>query len=1111
MSDTGTSAYATYPTQYPYPQHAAPSVNSSILYQQSPSGQPYDPRMQYYPQAGIVSNATSYQQPAYQSAYQSYPQHPAYTPSQYQPMTISQYAQPNGYNIPQSQSAAVSPSHASSSSTGSSQPVFQRSDVTITSPQTPHLPTSPVRTPQSPVRRPLPDPRNSIFSSHSQGPSRSVPPQSSFPSPTRHPLPPPRPTPSPAPSAGSPSPSRAVVHRPTASLSSVQSASSFPLTPSTPPRLNAQLDGPGQTPSSLRPLPPNPGGIPRSVGDSNLVRSPSPTKQERQASIQPPERAGTETTAGAGAQPPKFVPLWKRALPSPGQYALERRNTAPSVPGGFDSPVTPVTNGAADTTDTGSTVVRSHSVRPLPQSPADATTSRNPSVPGSRQHGPLPRPPASPAPVQPRTPLSSQPSQPSPLSPVSLPQSPRAPHSPAKSPAPLPDSRATEANIKHSPPRASPFPLRGPVRSIPPPSAAPTGPLPAQPAGSRAQSPVRHIQNQQQAVKEDGAPGSDDESGESSDIASSALLARPGPNGRYVIPDSAPNDARSSSPQYGIRDMPPRTQPMHLHSQSQPQNSSVAPSPGQPQKQSLAFRLAALSLASGSSLDTLSKAPAAEPRVSSQRSAGLPGSVSGPSSGSGSNPGSRWPVDLPRLPRTPGTPVQGNSAQSNPKSIVKAQTQPSDATSRRPLPPRKGSLSHFFARSGSSSPSKPPLSIDLDDAPPPRAANIGRSQSPSRSTATARPSQPSQQSPSPQSVMSPQSATSTFSLSSFPAPPTNVSTWERKIPAADQGRNRPSIPKVSFPANADEDDDDSDGPAVPDIAVSLSGPDFKPSLPRFSFEISGDRGIPGIALNDGGMPTFSFGDDSTTAPVVAFVPEHELPKILKGSILSCGGCGGQLAGRTVSAMGARWHPACFRCCVCGELLENLSSYEKDGRAYCHLDYHEVRLVNPHVRSTPIPFCQRFAPKCYHCETTIVDERFITLDDPELGQRTYHEQHFFCAECGDPFLPPAAPSAPASRAFSGDGDFLDDDVHFTVFRGHPYCEACHVRLRLPKCKRCKHAIRDGARAVEALGGKWCWECFVCASCERPFENPAFFEREDKPFCERCFSIMIKSEM
>ncbi|KAF9787956.1 hypothetical protein BJ322DRAFT_1046199 [Thelephora terrestris] len=301
--------------------------------------------------------------------------------------------------------------------------------------------------------------------------------------------------------------------------------------------------------------------------------------------------------------------------------------------------------------------------------------------------------------------------------------------------------------------------------------------------------------------------------------------------------------------------------------------------------------------------------------------------------------------------------------------------------------------------------------------------------------------------------------------------------------------------KISFPANPDSDSDgDANGPR---IAVSVVD-DGDPG-PKFS--ASGSDNVPSISINVGGTD-----DDYGNDPAINLNPGRpsvavndgrksvaELPTIRRGGGLSCGGCGGMIVGRVVNAMGARWHPGCFRCCMCNELLENLSSYEKDGRSFCHLDYHEL-----------------YAPRCYHCHTAIVDERFITLDDSELGTRTYHEQHFFCAECGDPFL---APSSPASggRSFAGDGAFEDADVGFTVYKGHPYCENCHVRLRMPKCKRCKRSIRDGMRAVEALGGKWCWECFVCTGCEKPFDDPTFFQRDQQPFCERCFSIMIRNEV
>ncbi|PVF94173.1 hypothetical protein CPB86DRAFT_766198 [Serendipita vermifera] len=218
------------------------------------------------------------------------------------------------------------------------------------------------------------------------------------------------------------------------------------------------------------------------------------------------------------------------------------------------------------------------------------------------------------------------------------------------------------------------------------------------------------------------------------------------------------------------------------------------------------------------------------------------------------------------------------------------------------------------------------------------------------------------------------------------------------------------------------------------------------------------------------------------------------PKIKKNSV-RCGKCDKVILGRIVTAMNARWHPECFRCTVCETFLEHVSSYEHDDRPYCHLDYHEL-----------------FAPKCYHCKTPIMEEHFITLDDEALGKRTYHEQHFFCAECGDPFL---APRQVRKTKVLANGLLevvdQDDEVGFTVYKGHPYCEACHVRLRMPKCKKCKKSIRPGDQAIEAMNGKWCWNCFTCSRCNKPFEDPQFYEHKKQPYCQPCYSIILVNEL
>ncbi|KAI1786722.1 hypothetical protein LXA43DRAFT_1032626 [Ganoderma leucocontextum] len=450
---------------------------------------------------------------------------------------------------------------------------------------------------------------------------------------------------------------------------------------------------------------------------------------------------------------------------------------------------------------------------------------------------------------------------------------------------------------------------------------------------------------------------------------------------------------------------------------------------------------------------------------------GLPGSAnSGTSFNRPPSPAKQLPFQRPPSPAKPQTPFQQPPLPAKPqwKSTISSPSKQWQSTV--PSPPKQWqSTTSSPSRQWQSSISSP-TKQEFEQPAPQKPFSSARSQSPGRF-------QP-------------------------PAPVSNQSS-----------QGTPRIPKISFPASADgdSDEDDLDRPVIDISGPSQTGP---PTLPRISFgddDDNNNNGIPSInvgGVDDGpsvpqislpGEPSSSSQSQRRTQPQTQRIQQtlsNPRMEAAKRSGLVCGGCGGPIIGRIVSAMDMRWHPGCFRCCVCDELLENLSSYAHDGRPYCHLDYHE-----------------QFAPRCYHCETAIVDERFITLDDQELGKRTYHEQHFFCAECGDPFLPPLAPGAP-SRTFAGDGEFTasaEDDVGFTVYKGHPYCEACHVRLRMPKCKKCKKSIRDGMQAVEALGGKWCWECFTCARCDRPFENPAFFQRDGKPFCENCFSVMIRNEI
>ena len=297
-------------------------------------------------------------------------------------------------------------------------------------------------------------------------------------------------------------------------------------------------------------------------------------------------------------------------------------------------------------------------------------------------------------------------------------------------------------------------------------------------------------------------------------------------------------------------------------------------------------------------------------------------------------------------------------------------------------------------------------------------------------------------------------------MHSAPAVPTIHIDSESTVQAA----ATQAIPTISFP---DE----------PSISISADVPSISisPEVPSISIAPS----VPSINVASGGLPSrplpYPVKDTNRkgrplprhapTAPVRS--APHWSPASHRAKA-QCSACALPISGRIVSAASQRFHPECFTCFQCGEMLECVAFYPEpekhrserlariqarlnsesipadqpgfseadDGddslRFYCHLDFHE-----------------NFSPRCRSCKTPIEGEVILACG----GE--WHAGHFFCAECGDPF---------------------EKDMPFVEKDGFAWCVGCHTKRYSGKCAGCRKAITD--LVVNALDKEWHEGCFCC---------------------------------
>ncbi|XP_060048955.1 paxillin isoform X7 [Erinaceus europaeus] len=219
------------------------------------------------------------------------------------------------------------------------------------------------------------------------------------------------------------------------------------------------------------------------------------------------------------------------------------------------------------------------------------------------------------------------------------------------------------------------------------------------------------------------------------------------------------------------------------------------------------------------------------------------------------------------------------------------------------------------------------------------------------------------------------------------------------------------------------------------------------SLSDFKFMAQGKTGS---SSPPGGPPKPGSQLDSMLGSLQSDLNKLGVATVAKGV---CGACKKPIAGQVVTAMGKTWHPEHFVCTHCQEEIGSRNFFERDGQPYCAKDYHSL-----------------FSPRCHYCNGPILDKVVTALD------RTWHPEHFFCAQCG---------------AFFGPEGFHEKD-------GKAYCRKDYFDMFAPKCGGCARAILENY--ISALNTLWHPECFVCRECFTPFINGSFFEHDGQPYCE-----------
>ncbi|XP_046438332.1 uncharacterized protein LOC124189880 isoform X1 [Daphnia pulex] len=182
----------------------------------------------------------------------------------------------------------------------------------------------------------------------------------------------------------------------------------------------------------------------------------------------------------------------------------------------------------------------------------------------------------------------------------------------------------------------------------------------------------------------------------------------------------------------------------------------------------------------------------------------------------------------------------------------------------------------------------------------------------------------------------------------------------------------------------------------------------------------------------------------------------------------CYGCEGNIPAGTFGVMAPKfgenvaWHPACFQCTTCAELLVDLTYCVHEEQLYCERHYAE-----------------QLKPRCSAC-----DELIFSGEYTKAMSKDWHLGHFSCWQCDE--------------SLTGQRYVLRDE--------HPYCVKCYETVFANNCDDCNRVIGIDSKDLSYKDRHWHEACFLCNKCRLSLVDKQFGSKADKIFCGPCYDSM-----